>query len=120
MIGEWLMVLGALLIAPWAIRQAKKDKESLDFFCRYAYDLETFYYPNHNLMRQKVLNIPEGWAEMVAEAIGETPSKTKMYVLNLWENGWSVAQIQKRLIERATDNKKQLFFVTNLEPHERS
>lgn len=92
----------------------------MKFFFRYADDLETFYYPNENLMSRKLLSIPDGWAEMVGDAIGESSTLVKTYVLSLWENGWSVQKIQNRLIERAEANGKQLRFIGTLEPHDPS
>lgn len=115
-----LIVTLAILMALCSMPKVKRDKESFDFFCRYKEELETFHYPNDNVMREQVLNVPDGWAEMVAEAINESPQMVKIYVQSLWENGWPVVKIQNRLIELAAKNGKKLFFITKLEPHERS
>lgn len=121
-VAEWLMVLVIFLLVPWAKREAEKDLESMEFFFRYANDLETFYPIEDDMFskREKVLYIPDGWSQMVADAIGERAAVVQIYVQNLWENGWSVKQIQTRLRERAESRGKQLFFINNLEAHERS
>ena len=62
----------------------------------------------------KKLTVSNEYCQKVGLAIGKAADEVKIMIDNWWNKGKSIDQIKKMLINLATDNGKQLIFVSKI------